>query len=210
MIKLITLTKKLHWPGVFLRDASSFLAFNIPCKHQSFPKLSIKAWNNNKKTRNKGDSSRFDNLTDMSLSHTGHIYYNPQNTPLPKIRFKIGEIARSWNKYLACIKWDQKVIKIYWYKTVGLSEEVWVPVAPASANSLIWVHHLPASLIPDQRTSKEDEARCSDSLQGISRNICSPCIAHLSELRSTRYHLYCLCYPYILHQSRISVNCGTI
>ena len=44
-------------------------------------------------------------------------------------------------------------------KTVGLSEEVWVPVAPSSAGSLIWFHHLPASLIPDQRTSNEDEAK---------------------------------------------------
>ena len=70
-------------------------------------------------------------------------------------------------------------------KTVGLSEEVWVPVAPTSANSLICVHHLPASLIPDQRSSKEDEARCSDSLEDISRNICSFCIAQSSELRST-------------------------
>ena len=78
-----------------------------------------------------------------------------------------------------------KFIKIYWEKTVGLNEDVWVPVAPASANWLIWVHHSPTSLIPNQRTSKEDETRCSDSLQGICRNISAPCVAHSSELRST-------------------------
>ena len=59
---------------------------------------------------------------------------------------------------------EKSKIQVFGKKTVGLSEEVWVPVAPASANSLICVHHLPASLIPDQRTSKEDEARWSDSL----------------------------------------------
>ena len=108
----------------------------------------------------------------------------------------------------ACVKKYQKFRNTFGQKNLRLNKEFWAPVAPASTHSLTWAHHLLASLISDQRTSILDEARCSDSLQGISRNICSPCVAHWSELCSTCYHVKDLRSAFILNHLWISVNCG--
>ena len=124
MIKLITLTKKLHWPEVFRRDASSFLAFNIPCKEQSFPKLSIKAWNNNKKKQEIRAISLDSTTSQTRASPTQVTYITiPKTHHYPKSGSRSVKLQDPEINILPALKEIRKS-KIYWYKTVGLSEEV--------------------------------------------------------------------------------------
>ena len=62
---------------------------------------------------------------------------------------------------------SHKKISFHRHFKKGSCEEAWVPVTPAIATSVIWMHHLLASVIPDQRASKKDEAKAFRHSSGL-------------------------------------------